>query len=62
MKVATLEWNSTHQALSLTYCTGDDYGMPSSKFLSRTHGCVKRYSPTISNISKPNFTNVGWVA
>ena len=32
MKVATLKRNSTQQALSLTYCNGDDYEMPSSKF------------------------------
>jgi hypothetical protein len=57
MKDATLKRNSTQQALSLTFCNGDDYEMPSSKFLSRTHGCVKRYSPTINNVSKPTFTN-----
>jgi hypothetical protein len=48
MKVATLKRNSAQQALSLNYCNGDDHKMPSSKFLSCTHGYVKRYSPTIS--------------
>ena len=47
--------------LYLTYCNGDDYEMPSSKFLSRTHGSVKPYSPTINNISKPAFTNTEFV-
>jgi hypothetical protein len=34
MKVGTLKLNSTQQALSLTYCNGDDYETLSSKFLS----------------------------
>jgi hypothetical protein len=57
MKVVTLKRDSTQQALSLTYCSEDDYEMLFSKFLSCIHGCIKQYSPTISNISKPTFTN-----
>ena len=56
MKVDTLKRNSPQQALSLNYDNRDDHEIPSSKFLSCTHGCVKRYSPYINNISRPTFT------